>query len=189
MVKRLNILLLLVACSNSSSLAEDKGTESSRFHIKDPQALIDKRKAKLAISKRTYGPFGKNQDPNAKVAPPKTITKKQKVVEESPEQELKDVIGNLKPKVNMAGNNMAIINGQRFVKGDILKLKAKDPKTKRTQVFEVQLARATSKLLAFRNIKSGEFHYLQLGGDLNLGTAEELEIPKSDKGGDIDISK
>ncbi|GAA5497180.1 hypothetical protein Rhal01_03370 [Rubritalea halochordaticola] len=190
MGKRLNILLLIVACSNFSSHAEDKSTQFSRFQYKDPSELINKRKASLAINKRTYGPFGKNQDPNAKVAPPKTITKKPKVVEQSPELELKNVIGNLKPKVNMAGNNMAIINGQRFLKGDILKLKAKDPKTNKTQVFEVQLARATSKLLAFRNIKSGEFHYLQLGGDLNLGTAEDLEIPQGDKkGGDIDISK
>ena len=189
MVKRINSTLVIIACSCVSLSAEDNSAESARFQLNQPEKLIAKRKSNLAISKRTYGPFGKNQDPNAKPVAPKTIEKKPKVVEKTPEQELKDVIGNLKPKVNMAGNNMAIINGQRFMKGDILKLKAKDPKTKRTQVFEVQLASATSKLLAFRNTKSGEFHYLQLGGDLNIGTADDLKIPQGDKGGDIDISK
>ncbi|SHK32786.1 hypothetical protein SAMN02745181_3622 [Rubritalea squalenifaciens DSM 18772] len=188
MVKRINTLILLIAIT--SVHGEESTQNAARFNLNEPQKLIDKRRSVLAINKRTYGPFGKNQDPNAKPPPPpKKEETKAPVVEKTPELELKDLIGNLKDKVNAAGNNMAIINGRRYLKGDTLKLEAVNPKTRKKQVFEVQLARATSSLLAFRNTNSGEFHYLQLGGGLNLGKPEDLKLPESNKDDKIDITK
>lgn len=180
------IATLSLVLATASAHAEADKMQPAKYQLDQSSALIEQRKAALTMNKRTYDPFGKNKDPNARPAPIAKVENKPKetaVKEKPPEMLLKDQIDKLKPKINASGNNIVIINGRKYSRGNILTLEAKDEQTKRTKQFKVKLEVATSSMLAFRNMESDQLHYLQLGSDLlqNSGNAPELPDTNPDE--------
>lgn len=127
----------------------------------DVNSWVKERTAQLAITERSYDPFGRPKDPVKVSAPPVATVQNPLDLNEDEEEPAPDPIAGFKSavsalKVSMVGNNQFVVSGQTLREGQMVTLASGGVQ------YKSKIISVSSKAITIENTENGKQVTLKL---------------------------
>jgi len=126
----------------------------SRYAGTGPElaAYVERYAASFSIKSRSTDPFGRTQDPDAKVAAPAVLAqKKSPLYKPAPPTPFKDIVEAIEVNMVIPTKQSFLVGDRSFRRGDVFTIQLPTGK-----VIKVQVMLVNSSQIAFRNLETGE---------------------------------